>query len=123
MFVNAKPEKPLPVQSNPVILCRLDDIPDGGTRGYPDTDPATIVLVRSGDEVRAFENRCPHTGAPMEWRRHQFLSFDDYHLACGIHGALFRPDDGFCVAGPCSGASLMPVTVRVVDGCVLLDTD
>lgn len=102
-------------------LCKVVDIPEDGTRGYPDADPARIVLVRRGERVFAYLNSCPHTGAPMEWRRHQFLALDDVHLCCGIHGAMFRPDDGFCVSGPCAGAYLTPAPIVLEDGWVVLD--
>jgi nitrite reductase/ring-hydroxylating ferredoxin subunit len=38
---------------------------------------------------------------------------DSRHLICATHGAVYRPDDGVCVAGPCVGASLtlLPVTL------------
>jgi nitrite reductase/ring-hydroxylating ferredoxin subunit len=30
---------------------------------------------------------------------------------CRTHGALYRIEDGRCVVGPCSGASLKPVEI------------
>ena len=101
------------------VLCRLSDIPDGGCRGFPDEDPAEFVLVRSGDRVYAYRNCCPHTGAAMEWQRHQFLDLDGRHICCAVHGALFRIEDGYCVSGPCARRSLTAVPVRVQDGLVL----
>jgi nitrite reductase/ring-hydroxylating ferredoxin subunit len=40
------------------------------------------------------------------------------HLVCATHGALFRPADGACVAGPCAGDRLAPVDVEVREGDV-----
>ena len=34
------------------------------------------------------------------------------------HGALFRLEDGVCVAGPCAGERLKPWPVAVIDGVV-----
>jgi nitrite reductase/ring-hydroxylating ferredoxin subunit len=73
-----------------------------------------VFLVRRHDELYAYLNRCPHTGGPLDWVPDQFLSLDGQHIQCATHAALFRIHDGFCVAGPCSGQSLvcLPVTVK-----------
>ncbi len=103
-------------------LCALDSIPDGGSRGYavdPEADYADLVLVRRGERVHAFRNRCPHTGAPMEWVPHRFLDATGDYIQCGLHAALFRIEDGYCIAGPCARRSLEPVAVTVRDGMVV----
>ena len=41
-------------------------------------------------------------------------------LFCTGHGALFRPADGVCVAGPCEGEGLSPWPVEVRDGAVVV---
>ena len=33
-------------------------------------------------------------------------------LVCAAHGALYEPDTGRCVAGPCLGARLVGLRVR-----------
>ena len=45
------------------------------------------------------------------------------YLVCSTHGAMFEPGTGYCVAGPCRGASLERVEVRESDGRVLLVGD
>jgi protease-4 len=42
-------------------------------------------------------------------------------LACSTHGAIFEPDTGKCVAGPCRGASLEPMQVREREGQVFVE--
>jgi nitrite reductase/ring-hydroxylating ferredoxin subunit len=37
-----------------------------------------------------------------------------------MHGALFRPEDGFCVSGPCAGESLKQLKLELRDGAVWL---
>lgn len=61
----------------------------------------------------AYRNQCPHTGGPMDWVPGQFLTEDGGLIQCSLHGALFRIGDGFCVSGPCAGASLVPVQVEI----------
>jgi nitrite reductase/ring-hydroxylating ferredoxin subunit len=79
-----------------------------------------IVVVRSGAEVRAFRNLCPHQWLPLSYRSPNILSADGTRLRCSNHGAEFRVDDGrpLDAALPCG---LEPVPVQVdAEGRVVL---
>jgi nitrite reductase/ring-hydroxylating ferredoxin subunit len=105
--------------------CRLDEIPDGGARGLvlPDTGdgPLRVIVLRNGEEVLAYRNRCPHRGTPLDLRPDDFLDREGRHIVCATHGAIFRKEDGRCLAGPCAGDRLETVSVRVENGIVLVD--
>ena len=102
-----------------VELCRLDELADPGSRGFDLDDGATrlFVVLREG-VVHAYRNRCPHTGAPLEWTPDRFLDLDNHFIQCAIHGALFQVEDGYCVRGPCAGESLQALDVRVEGGSI-----
>jgi nitrite reductase/ring-hydroxylating ferredoxin subunit len=106
-------------------VCRLEEIPDGGAKGLVISDPdggvLRVIALRRGAEVIAYRNRCPHRGTPLDLRPDDFLTRDGAHIVCATHGALFRPEDGACVAGPCVGDRLEPIAVRVENGIVLVD--
>jgi len=85
----------------------------------PDQPGAFVVRHEGG--VNAYLNRCPHTGAPLNWLPDQFLDHEQKHIICSLHGALFRSADGFCIAGPCQGQSLTPVPVTVADCQILVE--
>jgi len=109
--------------SNP--LCRLGDLDETGSRGIESAEsglPWDIFVVRKDDQVRAYRNNCPHTGAPLDWMPHRFLDLDGEFVQCSIHGALFQVDSGECLRGPCVGRYLEPVAVQVRDGAVWLKT-
>jgi nitrite reductase/ring-hydroxylating ferredoxin subunit len=40
---------------------------------------------------------------------------------CAHHSAMFRFEDGACVDGPCLGARLTAVPIRIENGMVRLD--
>ena len=88
----------------------------------PDGRVLALILVRWQGRVRAWENRCPHTGVNLEWLSDQFFDPEGRHLQCATHGALFRPDDGYCIFGPCAGQSLTPVRVLERAGRIILET-
>lgn len=79
--------------------------------------------VRFDGAVRAFVNRCPHLGTELDWMPGEFFEEGGLYLVCSTHGAIFKPDTGFCVAGPCHGASLEPLQVREEGGQVFLQGD
>lgn len=105
------------------ILCRLDDLQDPGSRGVMLQQGERLLdvfVVRRGQGVHAYINSCPHTGSPLDWNEHEFLSLDKHHIQCAMHAALFRLADGMCVAGPCAGASLTAIAVEVEAGLVVV---
>jgi nitrite reductase/ring-hydroxylating ferredoxin subunit len=76
--------------------------------------------VRAGGTALAYVNRCPHVGTELDWEPGQFFDFAGLYLVCSTHGALFVPESGYCVAGPCRGACLQPIAIRERDGHVYL---
>lgn len=69
----------------------------------------------------AYVNRCAHVGTPLDLWPNEFFTEDGRHLICSTHGALYRPESGECVAGPCPGARLSRLPV-VLDGSTLVVT-
>ena len=63
-------------------------------------------LVNHGGSHRAYVNRCPHAGTPLDWWPNEFYTEDGRYLICATHGAVFAPDTGLCLEGPCPGARL-----------------
>jgi nitrite reductase/ring-hydroxylating ferredoxin subunit len=97
-------------------LCRLDELPDGGARGFKRHGGGrdTLFVVRRGERLNAYLNACPHVdGAPMAWRRDAYLNGDGSRIVCAAHGAQFDIDNGQCTLGPCLGQSLTPVPLDV----------
>ena len=87
---------------------------DGATNGF---------VVRFRNRVSAFVNRCPHLGTELDWQPGEFFEESGLYLVCSTHGAIFEPDSGKCVAGPCRGASLEPLQVREREGQVFLEVE
>jgi nitrite reductase/ring-hydroxylating ferredoxin subunit len=77
--------------------------------------------VRKGDQAYCYVNVCPHYRSPLEWKDDTFLDYDEQHILCSLHGALFRIEDGYCFFGPCGGESLKRIAIRIEDGNVILD--
>jgi len=76
--------------------------------------------IRYDGVVHAFVNRCPHLGSELDWQPGEFFEEGGLYLICSTHGAVFEPPTGYCVAGPCQGASLQPVRAEESDGQVFV---
>lgn len=112
--------------ANPQLLCRLDELADPGSRGFragAGDWPLRGFVVRRGEQVWAYLNRCPHAGHPLDWLPDRFLGAEESLIQCASHGALFAMDSGICVAGPCAGQRLVPIAVQIEAGSVLLVED
>ncbi|WP_158880103.1 Rieske (2Fe-2S) protein [Rhodanobacter sp. L36] len=112
-FADALPER---------LLCRLDDIPDGGATAVDAvlTDGEdSIILLRRGDDVCAYLNICPHAGRRLDYAPGKFL-LKNGTLICAVHGATFDVENGVCIAGPCRGELLRSVPLRVENGDIFL---
>jgi nitrite reductase/ring-hydroxylating ferredoxin subunit len=96
-------------------LCALAEIADPGARPFRFRQGEALFagfVVRQGGLLAAYEDRCPHAGWPLAALDDRFLTRGGEHILCSGHGALFRPQDGLCVAGPCEGARLSPWPVE-----------
>jgi hypothetical protein len=107
------------------ILCHIDDLPDGATKGFrpPKGGFTGLFAVRQGDELRVYVNACPHLGTPLDWAPDRFLSSDGTHIICSMHGAEFEPLTGLCTRGPCHGDRLELVPHTIDEGMITIPID
>lgn len=108
------------------VFSQLSQLPDGATRSFDLGEgewPLRGFLVRVGEAVHAYVNRCPHAGRQLNFMPDRFLTPDGEFIQCIAHGALFEKATGLCIAGPCVDDSLKSVDVKVIDGQVCLAKD
>ena len=79
---------------------------------------APAFLLRHEGRLLAYRNRCRHIPTTLDWVENRFLSNDRCWIVCATHGALFRVDDGFCVAGPCAGDALEALEIALEGGAI-----
>ena len=102
-----------------VRVCAADELIDGGvgvrrSARYLDGD-AVVFFVRYDGHVYGYLNRCAHVPMELDWVEGQFFESSGLYLMCATHGAIYTPDTGRCVGGPCRGARLRPVEVEERD--------
>jgi NADPH-dependent 2,4-dienoyl-CoA reductase/sulfur reductase-like enzyme/nitrite reductase/ring-hydroxylating ferredoxin subunit len=75
----------------------------------------TILLLRLGQHVRAYQGQCPHAGAPLAKG-----AICNGRLICPWHKAAFEIEDG-TLSEPPALEGLQRYSVRIADGQVLID--
>ena len=109
------------------LICTSADLVEGG-------DGVRFQVTRQGGSLPAFVvrwharpfayiNECQHQSTELDWNAGDFFDESKLYLMCATHGAMYEPDSGFCVSGPCHGARLASVEVRERDGVVFCAED
>lgn len=104
-----------------IIPCELKE---GQTAVFPFKDAAGLecegLVIRFQGRLHAFQNLCRHQPLPLDYGDGDFLDESGQYLLCRNHGALFKPDSGLCVSGPCAGASLFQYPVEERNGQIVV---
>ena len=106
------------------ILCKISDIEDPGSKSFElkiKRKTQSIFVVHKDGKFYAYYNKCPHTGATLEWQQDQFLDLGKALIQCATHDALFIIDSGDCISGPCSGDSLQSLPLIIESGQIIVD--
>lgn len=110
------------------LICESSDLLDAGSgyrfvaQGSQGEDMAAFVIRHNG-EVYGYLNRCAHIQVELDWQHGRFFDEDSEFLMCATHGALYLPDTGECVGGPCKGAFLTKLKiVEELDRVYLLNS-
>jgi nitrite reductase/ring-hydroxylating ferredoxin subunit len=112
---------------NNEIICQRNDLVDGDRGGkairfeivrQAKKTPCFAVAFKGA--IYAYVNRCPHQGTELDWLPGEVFDGDGLYLICATHGAVFEPNSGFCVGGPCKGTSLERVPIREVENNISL---
>ena len=77
-----------------------------------------ILVLRQGDAVHAFANRCAHFGVPLAAKPEQLISTPLKSLTCNVHYARYAWTSGACEAGECDGEALIAVPLDHDNGMV-----
>ncbi len=106
----------------PAELCPLADVTEAGKEVIFECQGKRyyLMLFRHADTVLGYHNVCPHQGRNLSYAPDRFLFDPQGRLVCPHHGALFEVDSGSCVQGPCQGAALRKIDLRVQAGQVVL---
>ncbi len=113
----AMPEAPGPA----IPLCNSTDLLDSG-----EAVPFDVVYcgrtsrgfaIRFEGQAYAYLNQCSHVPMEMDYQPNRFFDSSGSWLMCATHGAMYSPQTGLCIGGPCRGG-LIKIALTERDGVV-----
>lgn len=112
--------------SEAVELCRSDELVEGGLAVPFDVEyegeNCRAFAIRFEGRVHAYLNRCTHVALELDWQPNRIFDDTGQWLLCAAHGAVYAPDTGAGVAGPCRGG-LTKITLSEREGVVYWHPD
>lgn len=97
-------------------IARIDELSDRMTKKFLlRCQGRTIegLLVSYEGNLFAYVNRCRHMSLSLDWVDNHFFTEDRRYIICANHGATYEPTTGECIWGPCFGAFLQGVPLKV----------
>jgi nitrite reductase/ring-hydroxylating ferredoxin subunit len=108
-----------PVAVPAVRVCASADLVDGGNgvrhAAKLGGEDVVVFFIRFDGAAYGYLNRCAHVPMELDWAEGQFFESSGLYLMCATHGAIYAPETGKCVGGPCRGGKLRPVQVEERD--------
>jgi nitrite reductase/ring-hydroxylating ferredoxin subunit len=105
-----------------VNVCASAALIDGGegVRFEIERDGKSMqaFAIRFRGRVHGYLNRCAHVPIELDWNHGEFFDSSKLYLMCSTHGAMYVPETGRCIGGPCRGGRLEPVVLEESDGQV-----
>jgi nitrite reductase/ring-hydroxylating ferredoxin subunit len=107
--------------ATPIPLCPSAELQDSAL-AVPfdvvcDGETCRAFAIRFEGQAHAYLNRCTHVEMEMDYQPNRFFDDSGQWLICASHGAMYAPDTGEGVAGPCNGA-LVKIELSEADGTV-----
>lgn len=96
------------LQDGQVLMVEVDNAPDEAL-----VKPFLVLVLRTGDQITAYANRCAHFGVPLAAKQSQLIFQPHASITCNVHYARYRWSDGVCDRGDCEGERLIPIPVNV----------
>jgi toluene monooxygenase system ferredoxin subunit len=97
------------------VVATVEDVWEGELKAV-DVGGMAVVLVNIGGDIRAYEDRCPHSGTPLSDGK-----LDGERLTCSAHQWLFDCRVGRGI-NP-SSARLRPVPLELDGEAILVRTE
>lgn len=80
----------------------------------------SVLIGKPSGRLKVFANVCRHQAVPLDLGVDSPMSDDGLYLVCNSHGAMYRPDDGYCITGPCRGERLFAMQAREEGDAIVL---
>ena len=104
-----------------IRIAAAKEIEEGKTITFSftrDDRPQEGFVGRFKGNIFAYENTCRHIPITLDYGDNRFFDSTGETLMCQTHGAIYEPDTGLRVRGPCAGESLFALEIVEENGVV-----
>ncbi len=105
----------------PIPLCNSADLVNSGDAVAFDVvycgRTSRGFAIRFENQVYGYLNQCSHVPMEMDYQPNRFFDSSGQWLMCATHGAMYRPQTGQCIGGPCR-RGLVAIAMTEWDGVV-----
>ena len=104
-----------------IRIAKVNEVEEGKTIKFSFTRgerPMEGFVGRFKGNIFAYENTCRHISITLDYGDNRFFDSTGETLMCQTHGAIYEPDTGLCVRGPCAGESLFALEIVEENGVV-----
>ena len=67
-----------------------------------------------------YKNQCQHPPVELDWEGNQFFDEENKFIICATHGAIYQPETGLCVGGPCNGKKLTTMPFEIEEDSIVV---
>ncbi len=102
------------------------DLEDGQAKSFRIVLKGRYVngfLIRFQGTLFAYQNKCRHLPISLDYDDARFFDSEKRYLVCQTHGALYEPEGGLCIDGPCRGESLYAIALETNESGVYVETE
>ena len=78
-------------------------------------------VVKKDQKYFVYLNECQHLDVELDWQENDFFEEEKKYIVCATHGAIYEPDSGLCIAGPCKGAYLKKIAYTENDNNIIIN--
>jgi len=107
-----------------IRIAAVDEVEEGQTIKFSfnrGEKPQEGFVGRCHGKLFAYDNTCRHLPISLDYGDNRFFDSKGETLVCQTHGAVYEPETGLCMRGPCAGASLYALEVIEEDGVLWFD--
>jgi nitrite reductase/ring-hydroxylating ferredoxin subunit len=112
------------LQQVKIRITNSASLSEGGSFVFSFRDESGFLMegfvFRRNARLYAYRNQCRHQPLSLDYGDNEFFTEDAAYLLCRNHGALFVPETGKCVSGPCLKATLLSLEVIEENGDIFL---
>lgn len=78
-------------------------------------------VIKKNNQFFVYLNECQHLDVELDWQENDFFDEEKKYIVCATHGAMYDPNSGLCISGPCMGAYLKKIEYTETSNKIIIN--